>query len=299
MSPPGGTPRRRWGRASRTMSSWPSSPKPPSSTPSSSPTASACGSRTSRRQAARLIAASTVRADHAAVGAVGGDQEHRPHCHCLDQLFRSLQSGPAVRLARQSERRAGRLEPRHLVRSGLGVQFRPRKPSAARRPLRPRRRVRRCGAGPVGQLGGRCLSPATRPAGAISTRTSSTSSTTAASIFRCAARSIRRGRRRAIRWWCRPGASGAGQGTGPPAPPRAIFAASLTLDEATEFYADVKGRLGKFGRDADELKIMPGIFPRSRPHAGRSRGQVRGTAGADPAGGRGWASSPGSPAGSI
>lgn len=41
----------------------------------------------------------------------------------------------------------------------------------------------------------------------------------------------------------------------------AIFAAQITLDEAVGFYADVKGRMGKYGRHPDELKIMPGIFP--------------------------------------
>ena len=41
----------------------------------------------------------------------------------------------------------------------------------------------------------------------------------------------------------------------------AIFAAQITLDEATAFYADVKGRLSKFGRSHDDLKILPGIFP--------------------------------------
>jgi len=41
----------------------------------------------------------------------------------------------------------------------------------------------------------------------------------------------------------------------------AIFAAQITLDEATAFYADVKGRLSRFGRSHDDLKILPGIFP--------------------------------------
>jgi FMN-dependent oxidoreductase (nitrilotriacetate monooxygenase family) len=40
-----------------------------------------------------------------------------------------------------------------------------------------------------------------------------------------------------------------------------IFAAQITLDEARTFYADVKGRLGKYGRSPDDLKILPGIFP--------------------------------------
>lgn len=41
----------------------------------------------------------------------------------------------------------------------------------------------------------------------------------------------------------------------------AIFAAQITLQEAVDFYADVKGRMAKYGRLQDELKIMPGIFP--------------------------------------
>lgn len=41
----------------------------------------------------------------------------------------------------------------------------------------------------------------------------------------------------------------------------AIFAAQITLDEAIGFYADVKGRMARYGRHPDELKIMPGIFP--------------------------------------
>ncbi|WP_267552075.1 LLM class flavin-dependent oxidoreductase [Rhizobium rhizogenes] len=41
----------------------------------------------------------------------------------------------------------------------------------------------------------------------------------------------------------------------------AIFAAQITLDEAKAYYADVKGRLGKYGRSDDDLKILPGIFP--------------------------------------
>jgi FMN-dependent oxidoreductase (nitrilotriacetate monooxygenase family) len=41
----------------------------------------------------------------------------------------------------------------------------------------------------------------------------------------------------------------------------AIFTAQLTLEDAVAFYADVKGRLAKYGRSPDELKVMPGIFP--------------------------------------
>ncbi|MBX9257579.1 LLM class flavin-dependent oxidoreductase [Desmonostoc muscorum CCALA 125] len=40
-----------------------------------------------------------------------------------------------------------------------------------------------------------------------------------------------------------------------------IFTANQTLEDAQEFYADVKGRLAKYGRQPDDLKIMPGVFP--------------------------------------
>ncbi|SEA91691.1 LLM class flavin-dependent oxidoreductase [Paraburkholderia sartisoli] len=40
-----------------------------------------------------------------------------------------------------------------------------------------------------------------------------------------------------------------------------IFVAHQTLEEAQTFYRDIKGQLPKYGRQADHLKIMPGIFP--------------------------------------
>ncbi|MGM7722241.1 LLM class flavin-dependent oxidoreductase [Metabacillus sp. Hm71] len=40
-----------------------------------------------------------------------------------------------------------------------------------------------------------------------------------------------------------------------------IFTAWQTLEEAQAFYTSVKGRLAKYGRSHDELKIMPGVFP--------------------------------------
>jgi N-acetyl-S-(2-succino)cysteine monooxygenase len=40
-----------------------------------------------------------------------------------------------------------------------------------------------------------------------------------------------------------------------------IFTANQTLADAQAFYSDVKGRLPRFGRRAEELLIMPGIFP--------------------------------------
>lgn len=40
-----------------------------------------------------------------------------------------------------------------------------------------------------------------------------------------------------------------------------IFVAHQTFEEARGFYADIKGRLARYGREPDEVKIMPGIFP--------------------------------------
>ena len=40
-----------------------------------------------------------------------------------------------------------------------------------------------------------------------------------------------------------------------------IFVAHQTFEEAQAFYADIKGRLPRHGREAGDVKIMPGIFP--------------------------------------
>lgn len=40
-----------------------------------------------------------------------------------------------------------------------------------------------------------------------------------------------------------------------------VFTAQQTLADAQGFYRDVKGRMARYGRHPDTLKIMPGIFP--------------------------------------
>lgn len=40
-----------------------------------------------------------------------------------------------------------------------------------------------------------------------------------------------------------------------------VFTAQQTLAEAQAFYSGLKGRLAKYGRSPDDLKIMPGVFP--------------------------------------
>jgi len=39
-----------------------------------------------------------------------------------------------------------------------------------------------------------------------------------------------------------------------------VYAAAQTLEDARTYYTDVKGRMAKYGRTADQLKIMPGIM---------------------------------------
>jgi len=41
----------------------------------------------------------------------------------------------------------------------------------------------------------------------------------------------------------------------------AIFTAQQTLEDAQEFYADIKARAATFGRDPDKLLVLPGIVP--------------------------------------
>lgn len=50
-----------------------------------------------------------------------------------------------------------------------------------------------------------------------------------------------------------------------------IFTAQQTLEDAVDFYSDVKGRLAQYGRHPDDLKIMPGVFP----IVGRSESEAR------------------------
>jgi N-acetyl-S-(2-succino)cysteine monooxygenase len=50
-----------------------------------------------------------------------------------------------------------------------------------------------------------------------------------------------------------------------------VFTAQNTLAEAQAFYSDLKGRMAKYGREPDELKVMPGIFP----VIGRSRAEAQ------------------------
>jgi alkanesulfonate monooxygenase SsuD/methylene tetrahydromethanopterin reductase-like flavin-dependent oxidoreductase (luciferase family) len=41
----------------------------------------------------------------------------------------------------------------------------------------------------------------------------------------------------------------------------AIFTAQQTLEGSIAFYSDIKARLAKYGRSAEDIKILPGVFP--------------------------------------
>ena len=97
------------------------------------------------------------RADHAARRACRGDAAHRAGRNRDHDLSRAVPCGADVRVARPAQRGPRRLEPGHLVGAGRGAQLQPRRPRAARRPLRACRRVRPGGARSVGHLGGRRL----------------------------------------------------------------------------------------------------------------------------------------------
>jgi FMN-dependent oxidoreductase (nitrilotriacetate monooxygenase family) len=50
-----------------------------------------------------------------------------------------------------------------------------------------------------------------------------------------------------------------------------VYAAQDNIQAAQTYYRDVKGRMGRYGRDWDDLKIMPGI----RPIVGRTRQEAQ------------------------
>lgn len=50
-----------------------------------------------------------------------------------------------------------------------------------------------------------------------------------------------------------------------------IYAAAQTIEEGKAFYADVKSRLAKYGREPDDLKVTPGLFF----HIGETRAEAQ------------------------
>ena len=200
-----------------------------------------------------------LRAAHTADRDGGRDRAHRPDRDGVHHLQRAVQSGPQVRLARPHQRRAGRLEHRDLCRRRRGAPTSASTTSPTRRPVRPRGRVRRCGdrlwdsweddalvldaetgvfadpakvhaidhAGDRFRVRGPLNSPRSPQGRPLLVQAGSSES----------------GKDFAARY------------------AEAVFTAQRTLAEGQAFYRDLKARAVKFGRSADEVKILPGIVP--------------------------------------
>jgi alkanesulfonate monooxygenase SsuD/methylene tetrahydromethanopterin reductase-like flavin-dependent oxidoreductase (luciferase family) len=161
------------------------------------------------------------------------------------------------------------LEPGDIVERARGAQLQPRRALCARRPLRACRRIRRRGQRPVEQLRRRRLrarqglGPLLRPGQAprAAPQEQALSVQGPLKVSRppqghpvvVEARSSDAGRELAART------------------AEAVFTAQQTLEDAAAFYADIKGRLVRYGRAPEDLKILPGVFPL----AGRSESEAR------------------------
>jgi FMN-dependent oxidoreductase (nitrilotriacetate monooxygenase family) len=54
-----------------------------------------------------------------------------------------------------------------------------------------------------------------------------------------------------------------------------VFTASGNIDDAREFYRDVKARAARYGRDPDQLKILPGCSPYCGPTADQGQSKLQ------------------------
>ncbi len=110
-----------------------------SSTWCSSPTASACAPTTNRRATLETVQPQRgAGAADAALRPGADDQAYRVGDDRLHHLQRALPHRPQVRLAGPHQRRAGRVERRHLLVAAGGVELQPRRPPRLRHAVRPR-----------------------------------------------------------------------------------------------------------------------------------------------------------------
>ncbi len=152
------------------------------------------------------------------------------------------------------------LEHRHHRQPRCRTELRPRRPGAARRPLRARRGVRRGRQEAVGQLGGR---RADRRQGGRRVRRrleDPQHRPRAASTTGSPVRSTPRDRRRATRCWSRP-ASRSRAGGFAARHAEAVFTTQRSLEDGQAFYADMKRRAVAAGRRPEQIVILPGIVP--------------------------------------
>ena len=128
----------------------------------------------------------------------------------------------------------------------------------ARRTLRARPRVRACRAGAVGHLGRRRLHPRPRARPVLRTLPASIRCRTRANSSRSTAPSTSPARRRASPSSSRPAPPKPAR-TSPPKPPRWCSPPNSEVERAAAFYADLKGRMAKYNRAPDQLKILSGM----------------------------------------
>ena len=212
--------------------------------------------RPRRRRAAR----------HAHVLAALAARHHppRPGRHAQRHVPRALRAGPPAGDARPPLRRPGGVERRHVVRRLHRRELPPRRLPRLRRPLRARRRVHPRRRGAVGLVGrrrvvadaaGRCSCARSAGAFAVHGGTSTSPATSACPAARSATRSS-----------SRPATATAGRELAA-ATADAIFSRHSKLAAAQAFYADVKGRLARYGRSPRRAEDHPGGHVRARRHA--------------------------------
>ena len=109
-----------------------------------------------------------------------------------------------------------------------------------------------------GTRGPTTSSSSTPTTGSSSAPARRASSTTAGRSSTSAATSTCRAARSVIRSSCRP-ATATAAASWPPRRPTRSSAGTTCSRPAQAFYADVKGRLARYGRDRDDLKILPGV----------------------------------------
>ena len=202
----------------------------------------------------------------------------RPDRDRVDDLQRAVQPGPAVRVARPlSGGRAGW----NIVTTAGAEAAQQLRPGRAARPTRERYeradRVPRGRRQAVGQLGGRRVRRRQGERASGPTPTGSTRSSTSASTSGCPGRSTPRAPRRATRCSCRPARPRTAR-TSPPGTPRPSSPRTRRSASAQAFYADLKARAARLGRDPEQLQDPARHQSRSsgppRPEAQALRGRA-------------------------
>ena len=181
--------------------------------------------------------------------------------------------GAQVRLARPRERRPRRLERGHLRQRDRGAEFQQRAAQAEGRALPARQGIRRGRAGAVGLAGTRTHSCATRKTCLFFDPEKMHTLNHHGEFFdvRGPLNVPRSPQGQPV--LVQAGASDDGRELAAQTA-EVVFTAHPGIERAKAFYADLKGRMARYGRNPDHLKILPGLsITVGRTHA-RSRGEA-------------------------